>query len=196
MRTRFWPPSCVPPRLADTADAESPCQIANAAKVVRRFEPKPAAPEQIAVIVENMPDKCRALILIAAWCGLRWGEVSELRRKDLALRAMSVRVEPAVVWRKGQPSVGRPKSRAGVRTVAMPPNLRPALTRHLKEHAMPGEDGLLFPNAARTGHLHVNTLSKTYTVLAASPVDPNCACTTSATAPRRWQPKLARLSPS
>lgn len=27
---------------------------------------------------------------------------------------------------------------------------------------MPGEDGLLFPNAARTGHLHVNTLSKTY----------------------------------
>ena len=27
---------------------------------------------------------------------------------------------------------------------------------------MPGEDGLLFPNAARTGHLHVNTRSKTY----------------------------------
>lgn len=27
---------------------------------------------------------------------------------------------------------------------------------------MPGEDGLLFPNAARTGNLHVNTLSKTY----------------------------------
>lgn len=26
------------------------------------------------VIVENMPDKYRALILIAAWCGLRWGE--------------------------------------------------------------------------------------------------------------------------
>jgi hypothetical protein len=41
--------------------------------VVRRFEPKPATPEQIAVIVENMPDKYRVLILIAAWCGLRWG---------------------------------------------------------------------------------------------------------------------------
>ena len=107
---------------------------------------RPATPEQIAVIVENMPDKYRALILIAAWCGLRWGEVSELRRKDIDLRAMAVRVERAVVWRKGQPTVGGPKSRAGVRTVAMPPNLRPALTRHLKEHAMPGEDGLLFPN--------------------------------------------------
>ena len=142
--------------------AESPCQIEHATHVPRRFEPKPATPEQIAVIVENMPDKYRALILLAAWCGLRWGEVSELRRTDLDLRAMTVRVERAVVWRKGQTTVGTPKSRAGVRTIALPPNLRPALQRHLAEHTMPGADGLLFPNASRTGHLHVNTLSKTY----------------------------------
>jgi integrase len=30
-----------------------------------------------------------------AWCGLRWGEVSELRCKDLDLKAMTVRVERA-----------------------------------------------------------------------------------------------------
>jgi integrase len=142
--------------------AENPCQIEHATHVPRRFEPKPATPEQIAVIVENMPDKYRALILIAAWCGLRWGEVSELRRKDVDLKAMTVRVERAVVWRKGQTTVGTPKSRAGVRTIALPPNLRPALQRHLAVHAMPGEDGLLFPNASRMGHLHVNTLCKTY----------------------------------
>ena len=142
--------------------AENPCQIEHATHVPRRFEPKPATPEQIAVIVENMPDKYRALILIAAWCGLRWGEVSELRRKDVDLKAMTVRVERAVVWRKGQTTVGTPKSRAGVRTIALPPNLRPALQRHLAVHAMPGEDGLLFPNASQTGHLHVNTLCKTY----------------------------------
>ena len=142
--------------------AESPCQIPHATRVTRRFEPKPATPEQIAVIVENMPDKYRALILLAAWCSLHWGEVSELRCKDLDLKAMTVRVERAVVWRKGQPTVGTPKSRAGVRTIALTPNLRPALGRHIAEHAMPGEDGLLFPNAARTGHLHVNTLSRTF----------------------------------
>jgi len=130
--------------------------------VRRSFEPRPASPEQIATIVENMPEKYRALILLAAWCGLRWGEVSELRRNDLDLASMTVRVERAVVWRKGRPTVGTPKSRAGVRTIALPPNLGPALRRHLAEHAMPGPDGLLFPNAARTGHLHVNTLSKTY----------------------------------
>ena len=93
--------------------SESPCRVERPTVVHRKFEPRPATPQQIATIVDNMPDKYRALILLAAWCGLRWGEVSELRR-------------------------------------------------HLAEYAMPGPDGLLFPNAARTGHLHVNTLSKTY----------------------------------
>ena len=94
--------------------SEIPCKVAHATRLTRRFEPKPATPEQIATIVENMPDKYRALVLLAAWCGLRWGEVSELRRKDVDLTSMTVRVERAVVWRKGQPTVGTPKSRAGV----------------------------------------------------------------------------------
>ncbi len=142
--------------------SDSPCKVERPIVVHRTFEPKPATPQQIATIVENMPDKYRALILLAAWCGLRWGEVSELRRKDVDLASMTVRVERAVVWRKGQPTVGTPKSRAGVRTIALPPNLRQPLRRHLAEFATPGPDGLLFPNAARTGHLHVNTLFKTY----------------------------------
>jgi len=142
--------------------SESPCKLERPTVVHRTFEPKPATPQQIAIIVDNMPEKYRAVILLAAWGGLRWGEVSELRRKDLDLASMTERVERAVVCRKGRPTVGTPKSRAGVRTIALPPNLRPALRRHLAEHAMPGPDGLLFPNAARTRHLHVNTLSKTY----------------------------------
>ena len=58
----------------------------------RKFEPRPATPQQIATIADNMPDKYRALILLAAWCGLRWGEVSELRRQDVDLASMTVRV--------------------------------------------------------------------------------------------------------
>ena len=130
--------------------------------MARKFEPAPATPEEVAVIVEEMPDKYRALILLAAWCGLRWGEVSELRRKDLDLKAMTVRVDRAVVWQYGKPLVTSPKSRAGIRTIAIPPNLKKALKHHLEEHALDGPNGLLFPNAARTGHLHINTLSKTF----------------------------------
>ena len=88
--------------------------------------------------------------------------VPEAFPSHVDLASMSVRVERAVVWRKGEATVGTPKSRAGVRTIALPPNLRPALKRHLTEHAVPGPDALLFPNATKTGHFHVNTLRKTY----------------------------------
>ncbi len=141
--------------------SDSPCRVERSIVVHRAFEPKPATPQQIATIVENMPGKCRALILLAVWCGVR-GSVSELRRKDVDLASMTVRVDRAVVRRKGQPTVGAPKSRAGVRTIALPQNLRQPLRRHLAEHAMPGPVGLLFPNAARTGRLHVNTLFRAY----------------------------------
>jgi len=141
---------------------ENPCQIEGATTRKKKFEPKPATPQQIAAIVSEMPDKYKALILIAAYCGLRWGEVSELRRKDVDLVAMTIRVDRAVVWRKGNPEVGTPKSYAGTRTVALPSNVKAQLELHLEEFARPGPDGLLFPNATGTGHLHVNTLSKTF----------------------------------
>jgi DNA-directed RNA polymerase specialized sigma24 family protein len=35
-------------------------------------------------IVENMPPQPRAAVLLSARGGLRWGEVAELRRKDLS----------------------------------------------------------------------------------------------------------------
>ena len=141
---------------------ENPCQIEGATIRKKRFEPKPATTQQINTIVGEMPEKYKALIMIAAYCGLRWGEVSELRRKDIDLKAMTIRVERAVVWRKGVPEVGTPKSYAGIRTVSLPPNVRAQLERHLEEFGQPGPDGLLFPNATGTGHLHVNTLSKTF----------------------------------
>ena len=141
---------------------ENPCPIEGATIRKKRFEPKPATTQQINTIVGEMPEKYKALIMIAAYCGLRWGEVSELRRKDIDLKAMTIRVERAVVWRKGVPEVGTPKSYAGIRTVSLPPNVRAQLERHLEEFGQPGPDGLLFPNATGTGHLHVNTLSKTF----------------------------------
>lgn len=141
---------------------ENPCQIEGATARRKRFEPKPATPQQINTLVSEMPDKYKALIQIAAYCGLRWGEVSELRRKDIDLKAMTIQVDRAVVWRNGVPEVGTPKSYAGIRTVSLPPNVKAQLDLHLEEFGQPGPDGLLFPNATGTGHLHVNTLSKTF----------------------------------
>ena len=32
-----------------------------------------------------MPEQYRAMVLLAAWCALRFGELTELRRKDINL---------------------------------------------------------------------------------------------------------------
>ena len=34
------------------------------------------------MIVENMPEKWKPMVLLASWCALCYGEIAELRRKD------------------------------------------------------------------------------------------------------------------
>jgi integrase len=53
--------------------------------------------------------------------------------------------------------VGDPKSEAGIRDVAIPPNIVPALKQHLAKHVAPQNDALLFP-AKSGGHLQPSTL--------------------------------------
>lgn len=37
------------------------------------------------MITQAMPDKLRLAVQLGAWCAMRYGEVFELRRKDLDL---------------------------------------------------------------------------------------------------------------
>jgi integrase len=61
----------------------------------------------------------RALVLLATFASLRWGEVIALRRCDLDLERRTVRVRAAYVERStGEMLLGPPKSRAGRRTSA------------------------------------------------------------------------------
>jgi len=108
---------------------------------------EPATLAELEVIVEHMPAKRRALVLLAAWCGLRWGEVTELRRKDLDLVRKIIYVRRSVV-RSGEGKVVKtPKSAAGTRKVTIPPHLLDTLREHLARHAQVGAEGLLFPAA-------------------------------------------------
>lgn len=80
---------------------------------------------------------------MAAWCGLRFGELTELRRNDIDLKAKVIYVRRAVVWNEGEPIVGLPKNGLG-RSVSMPPHIVGRVADHLKRFAAPGSDGLLF----------------------------------------------------
>ena len=88
----------------------------------------------------------RALVLLATFASLRWGEATALRRSDIDLNARAVRVQVAYSARySGELLLGPPKSRAGRRVVGIPQTILPALREHLASFAKPGPTGLVFP---------------------------------------------------
>jgi integrase len=107
--------------------------------------------------LDEMPERYRAAILVAAWCGLRFGEFAELRRRDVDLAHGRLRVRRAVTHVDGRNVVGTPKSEAGVRDVSIPPHLLPVIEQHLQQHVDAGREALLFP-APTGGHLRSDSV--------------------------------------
>jgi integrase len=139
----------------------NPCHIRGAGNAKRVHKIKPASLEELEAIVAGMPPRYRAMVLLASWCALRFGELAELRRGDVDTSAGVLRIRRGVVRVDGEAVVGTPKSDAGTRDVAIPPHLLGTLREHLLQHAEPGKDGLLFP-ARGGGHLAPSTLYRVY----------------------------------
>jgi integrase len=90
----------------------------------------------------------RALVLLATFASLRWGEATALRRCDLDLAARIVRVRSAYAERStGELVLGPPKSRAARRIVGIPASIIPAVREHLSQFVGPEADALVFPGA-------------------------------------------------
>lgn len=122
----------------------NPCRIKGADQ--HRTPERPhASIDEVYRLAELMPPRFRFLILLAAFSGLRWGELIALQRRDVDHKAMIVRVARRVAEGSGGGmDIGPTKSMAGVRTVALPGFLVDELVHHLAEHAQSGKDGLLF----------------------------------------------------
>ena len=101
------------------------------------------------------------MVLLASWCALRFGELTELRRGDIDLSGEVIRVQRAVVRAGGEFTVTTPKSEAGQRDVAIPPHLLPTIEKHLANHVEAPRDSLLFP-AVQGEHLAPATLYRQY----------------------------------
>lgn len=147
--------------------AANPCVIRGASSAKRVHKIRPATQDEIATIAESMPEQYRAMVLLAGWCALRFGELTELRRRDLIFAKGDygpegvVRVERAVVRVGGEFQVTTPKSDAGTRDVNIPPHIVPDVQRHLDRHVEADPDALLFP-AAHGGHLAPSTLYRRF----------------------------------
>lgn len=144
--------------LSDGKIKANPCVIRGAGSSRRVHKIRPASLDEIAAIAEAMPERYRPMVLLAAWCALRFGELTELRRKDITIVEGTdnaygvVRVERAVVRAGGGFQATTPKSDAGRRDVEIPPHLLPAISDHLARFVEPDKDALLFP-ALQGGHL-------------------------------------------
>ena len=131
----------------------NPCRIRAAMQTKRKRDVDVLTPAQVDKLAAKMPAHLRASVLLAAWCGLRWGETSELRRKDVSKDGATLRVRRAVTYRQGKFHVGEPKTAAGIRDVAIPPHIRPTIQAHLKNHVGRDLESLLFP-MDDGGHMH------------------------------------------
>jgi integrase len=97
------------------------------------------------VLFDRIPVRYRAMLLLATFASLRFGELAALRRSDVDLERATVRVVRSLVQKDSGPLVeDTPESRAGRRPVAFPREIVPELSWHLERFAEPGQDGLLF----------------------------------------------------
>lgn len=147
--------------VSDGKAALNPCAIRGAGTARRKIKIRPATLPEIEALTGAMPDRLQMMVLLAAWCALRFGELTELRRRDIDLRDEVVRVERAVVRVDGGFQVTTPKSDAGLRDVAIPPHLIPMLEQHLAKFVGKERDSLLFP-AAQGGHLAPASLYRSF----------------------------------
>jgi integrase len=136
--------------VRDGEITSNPCQLRGAATPATSERPPPTL-TQIHRLAELVPARYRAMVLLAAYSGLRFGELTALTRADLQLDGKhmpSVGVRRSMSRVHGTWVVGEPKTAAGVRVVTLPRFLRPVLVDHLEEFVGPRPSSLLFATAS------------------------------------------------
>jgi integrase len=138
--------------VADEAIPSNPCRLRGAGT------PKASRPSRALTAAEALQlaeqlgrdrrtERYRALLLVLAFGGLRFGEATALRRSDV-LSGGRLRVERSVRRVGGRWLVGEPKTDAGHRTVTLPAAVASALEGHLEKHVAAAPDALLFSTSS------------------------------------------------
>ncbi len=83
--------------VSDDIIAANPCRIRGAGQAKRVKRIKRPTLDEPAALVAAMPNRYRLVTLLAAWCGLRFGELTDLRRKDIDVAHSVIRIRRGVV---------------------------------------------------------------------------------------------------
>ncbi|MBB6174706.1 integrase [Nocardiopsis mwathae] len=128
--------------VEDRLIRENPCRIKGADREDSEERPVLSVAE-VFKLADAIKPRYRALVLLATFASLRWGELAGLRRRDLDMKKRTVTVRQTLVD-VGHLVEGPPKSSAGRRTVELPDLIIDDLREHLAEYAAPGRDGYVF----------------------------------------------------
>jgi integrase len=104
-------------------------------------------------LADGVGERLRAWVLIAALCGLRFGEAVELRRKDIADDYTTITVARSV-RHVGGCKISDGTKNGETRRVPVPEAMRVDLKHHMDTQVAPGPDALLFPST--TGRCHLS----------------------------------------
>ena len=130
--------------VEDELIGRNPCSIKGAG--VEHSPERPVATlQQVWNIAGAIDSRYRALVLMATFCTLRFGELFGLRRKNIDLEAGTVRVvEQATHLASGELIFGPPKTGAGRRVVSIPASLLGEIEQHLGTFVDPSPDAWVF----------------------------------------------------
>ncbi len=120
----------------------SPCDGVRLPRV-ERTEMRFLDSTEVAALADTMDARYRALVYLAAYGGLRVGELFGLRAKRVDLLRSRLEVVEAVVCVGGHLHFGPPKTKAGHRSVPLPKVVTAALAEHLARYPA-GPDELVF----------------------------------------------------
>lgn len=115
----------------------------NPAKAVRVPKPeprkvRPLTPQQVSAVADAVPGRWRMTVLLAAWGGLRIGEVGGLHRDDIDWDRGAVHVQRSA----SHTGLKETKTKSSNRVVTLPAWVMTELKKHVLEYASP--EGWLF----------------------------------------------------
>jgi len=100
--------------------------------------------DEVALLADSIEPRFRALVLLAAFGGLRFGELAGLRRKRIDVLRGRVTVAETLSDVGGVLSFGPPKTKRSRREVPLPRSIMRELETHLERYVEPEADALVF----------------------------------------------------
>ncbi len=104
-------------------------------------------PQEVAHLAETVDPRYRALVLVAAYGGLRRAELAGLRTPRVNLLKNQVDIAEIMVEVQGRTTFGPPKTRAGRRIVGLPRSVVTELADHIA-HRPDRDSDLVFQGPA------------------------------------------------